>query len=160
MSAAPFTIARADGRSNAQVIIDLVKDDEPGAIYRYDRLIEVLSSGMKRVYDLRSVQGIVRNSRPRLLRELQRALRNLPGTGYRLVHANEQRSVAMIHTRKSDVQQKTAVQLLQNVRWDEMDANNRQAHQGVLMIVSAIYSQQKGFEKRLRAIEDVIKKNH
>jgi hypothetical protein len=39
-----------------------------------------------------------------------------------------------------------------------MDENQRQAHQGQLMVLDAIVTQQQSMEQRMRRIEDAIKK--
>jgi hypothetical protein len=50
------------------------------------------------------------------------------------------------------------VQTLQHVRWDEMDTNHRLAHEGQLLLTSALYSQMRLLETRQRSVEDSIKK--
>lgn len=152
-----FKIARVDGRSNAQVIIDCVKDGEPGRVYGYDELAAALSVGTDRTYGIESVRASVIAACPRLLRESQRTLYNVRRVGYRLSHATDHNRLGLQRTRRADVQMRRGVQILQHVRWDEMDENSRKIHEGTLMVVGAFYQQQQAMERRLSAVETAIK---
>lgn len=151
-----FAIVRLDGRSNQQVILDFVRDHEPGHLYTYDVLAEELGRGTERVYSVQTVQSIVRQCAPRLSKEQARVLRNVPRVGYRLAHASEHVSLALTHTRKSEVQLHRGFEVLSHVRLEEMDENQRKAHEGHLMITGALYQNQRMMWRKQQAVERAL----
>lgn len=151
-----FEITRIDGRSNAQVIIDLTKDAEPGRIFTYPELASALESGADKKYSVSAIRGAVVGAMPRLLKESQRALYSVRRVGYRLAAANEHGPLAVIRKRKADTQLKWGLRILKHVRWDELDPNTRTAHQGQLMVLEGLYRQQHAFDNRLKDVEKAI----
>ena len=146
-----FEITRADGRSNQQVLLDRVKKDEPDTRYAYDELQELL--GFK---DRSRVQQVVTSAIPRMLREFGRTLMNIRGEGYRLARANEHMMLAHDRKRRSDRQMKIGLATLRHVHWDEMDEQTRLAHQGQLIIMTAICENQRLMQSRQDSIEASI----
>jgi hypothetical protein len=153
-----FKVTREDGRSNADVVIDLVKDGVPPRVYQYDEIIDALHVGTEHSYTIRDVQGIVARLYPRLLKEQARALHNIRGVGYRIAPAGYHLVLANHRHDKADKQLLRAMQTLEHVRWDEMDANQRMAHEGQLLISAAMYQQMKALERRTSAVEDAIQR--
>lgn len=152
-----FTIARRDGRSNQQVVLDLVQHAEPGTIFTYAEIIQALSVGTDRTFRISAVQGIVRSSARRLLREYQRALRTITGVGYKVAHANEHSQLSLIRKRRGDAQIKMGLLLLTEVRRDEMDPQVLKSHDAQLMIISGMYHNMQDFDRRLTRIEKAIR---
>jgi len=152
-----FEITRLDGRSNSQVVLDHVKDKPPGTVFSYEELQAALSSGTSRRYSQSDVQSIVTAAYPRLLKEQARALHNVRLVGYRLAPAAHHVVLANGRQAKADKQMLRGLQTLQNVRWDEMDANQRMAHEGQLLVVGALFHQMRALERRQSAIEAAIK---
>jgi alkylated DNA nucleotide flippase Atl1 len=151
-----FEIARRDGRSNVQVLLDLVKAAEPGRVFTYDEIAEALGTETERSYSREAVQAIVASAYSRLLKEQQRALYNVRELGYRVAHANEHSRLAMTRKHRADVQMLRGLQTLENVRTEEMDPQSRQSHEGMLMVVGAMYQNQRAMDRRLRAVEEAI----
>ena len=157
MNAKNFAIGRTDGRSNSQVIIDLVKENgAPDTIFSYEELKAVLNAGAPRVFGDADTQVIVRNSLPRLNRELQRTLVNVRGSGYRVAWGNEHLSLALRHESKADRQLKRGLTLLKNVRRDEMSANELRQHDGMLLVLGAIHGQQQQLVRRQNEVERTL----
>lgn len=152
-----FKVKRDSGKSNSEVLIDFVKDFHPGHIFTYDVLSNVLSAGTDRQYDVAEVQRIVASATSRLLKEQAIALHNIRYTGYRLAPASYHITLAGNRQNKADKQMRLGVQTLQNVRWHELSENERLAHQGQLLITSALYNQIRSLEKRQSAIESAIR---
>lgn len=152
-----FHIRRDDGRSNQDVIIDYVKDGLPGSIYTYNELIDALNEGSPTVHDRRSLYGIVISSTHRLLEDHQRTLKNIRGTGYQLAHASDHSRLAVERKHRADTQVKRGLDLLRNVRWDELNPNQRTLHESQLLIISGLYEQQQAFDRRLSKIESAIR---
>lgn len=153
-----FAISRQDGRSNAQVLIDYVKAGEAGRVFSYEELQAELSAGTDREFSVGDVQGVVVEAGRRLLSEHCIALDNIRNTGYRIAPAADHSRLALTRTRKADLQIKRGMSLLKNVRWDEMDANARTAHEGMLLVMSSFHGQQQAFDKRLRSLERAFAK--
>lgn len=153
-----FKIVRIDGRSNSQVIIDYVKDGAPGTIYTYDELANALRAGVDRQFERTEVQSIVTSACSRLLKEHSRTLHNVRYKGYRLAPAAYHLTIAHERTSKADRQMQRGVQVLQNVRWNEMDQNQRMAHEGQLIIIGTLCQQMKAFERRQASIESAIRR--
>lgn len=151
MSIVRFEISREDGRSNQQVIIDHVSREDPGKLFTYTELAEALNEGADRSFEKPDVQSAVNAAKSRLLKEHQRALSNVRGTGYKLAHATEHVVLAGDHRRRADRQFSKGLGVLRNVRWNEMDEVSRTAHQGTLMITESIYANQQALEKQQNA---------
>lgn len=151
-------ITRADGRSNGQVILDLVEGKAPGSLFSYQDLSDALSVGTDKRYTRQEVQRIVTMTCPRMLKEQARTLHNVPNVGYRIAQAAYHMTLANDRKSRADKQMLRGVQVLENVRWDEMDGNQRLAHQGQLLIMGALYQSQKALERRQMAVEQAIQK--
>jgi len=151
-----FAITRDDGRSNAQVVVDLVKDGAPGRIYTIEEFQAALAVGTDRTFDLRAVQQIVRNMTNALEKTYKRTLHAVPTVGYRLACAKEHMGLAVLRQDKANRQLRKGLHILENVRYDEMDENTRSAHEGHLILTSAIYRNQIALESRMRRVEETI----
>lgn len=152
-----FTVTRLDGRSNAAVLIDYIKDGAPDRLYGYAELGAALEVGSTRRFEPKDVRAVVTAAYPLVLKKLDRALQNVRGVGYRIARAGEHKQLALTRTRRADVQMKRGWQTLQHVRFEEMSEAERLAHEGTLMIVGALYQQQQAMDRRLRAVEDAIR---
>lgn len=153
-----FKITRKDGRSNAQVLLDYVKDKDAGTVFTYDEIAAELSAKSGRTYTEKDVQQSVQKLYPRLLKEQARALHNVRNVGYRIAPAGFHVALAVDRKSKADRQLLRGVQTLEHVRWEEMTPNQRTAHEGQLMIIGALYQQSRAVEKRVSLIEEAIKK--
>jgi len=158
MSLQLFATSRTDGRTDSEVLIDLVREAQPETIFTFDELGEALSKGTSKTFDKQAVQAVVSRSVLRLAKETQRALYNIRGVGYRVAAASEHSRLANHRKRRSDRQLTKGLAILQNVRWDEMDQNQRNAHQAQLMILQAVVTNQISLNRRMSRIEEAIKK--
>lgn len=154
---ARFKVARDDGRTDAQVVIDLVKDGTAGTLYTHDQIVAALSVGATREYTQHDVSGAVGRANKRLLREYQRRLHVVTGMGYRLAPASEHMALANGDRRRADTQLRKGLETLRHVRWDELEPEARKAHEGHLMVTEALYQAQAAQDRRLRAVEQVIR---
>ena len=154
-----FQTTRKDGRSNARVVIDFVKNAAAGHLFTYDELSAALSKGSNRKYGQKEITRIIGTVYPRLLKEHARALHSVRGIGYRIAPAGYHLELASDRQTRADRQMLRGVQTLENVRWDEMDANQRMAHEGQLLITGALYRQMKALERRQSAVERAIKRS-
>jgi hypothetical protein len=91
-----------------------------------------------------------------MLKEQARTLQNVRNHGYRIAHGSSHMSLANQRRHKADKQMKVGLMVLQNVKWDELDANQRLAHEGQLLIVGALYQQMNAMERRQSAVERAL----
>jgi hypothetical protein len=153
-----FQIARLDGRSDADVIYDTVAKAEPGTVFPFDDLVRALrdTGPTDRNVTVSTVRHAVRRVYTRLLRDEARTLQNIVGVGYRIAEASAHQTIAKARQRRADVQLHRGVQVLQHVRWEEMDANTRAAHEGTLLLLSALSQQQRQLSRRQSRIETAL----
>lgn len=152
-----FEIARADGRSDAEVILDIVKDCTPGTVIDYEQMAGNLAIGTDREYSNKDVQSIICRSEKKLAQQLSRALVNVRGKGYKVALAEDHQMIAGRKKDRAHKLLKRGLTVLKHVRWDEMDENQRRAHEGQLMIVSALTTAVDGMEQRLQRVENAIR---
>lgn len=152
-------ITRKDGRSNRQVISDLVKDARPGTILSDEVICDALSAGSNHTYTPKQAQQAVCQAYPKVLKDTSRALHRVKNVGYRVAAAAQHVTLANDRQTRAERQMKRGLITLQNVRWDEMDSNQRRAHEGQLMISSALYQAVSALERRQSNIEEIIRKN-
>ena len=157
MKIVPFKASRPDGRSDIRVLLDLVKDQPAGTAYSFDELREALQVGTGRKFAEPAIRNAVSRSFRKMLKEQQRTLHSLKGYGYRLAFAQDHMRLAEERKHRANVQMGRGLLTLQQVRWDEMDAATRAAHEGTLMIVSALIEQQRALERRMSRIETAIR---
>lgn len=153
-----FAVSRLNGKSDAQVVIEMMREDEPGTLYTFDRLIEELQRESPREFSRSDVCGVIARSLPRVERELKRTLVSVRDTGYRLALASDHVMVGTSRKARADKQLKRGLSALQNVRWDEMTEDQRRAHTGTLLIVSALHHNMSALDDRLSRVERAVSK--
>jgi hypothetical protein len=153
-----FEATREDGRSDVDVVLDLMHLAEPGTVFTYGDLIEALSDGTEREIDTRVVGRAVRAARRKMLDLYQRTATCVPNVGYRLARASEHKGIALVHRKKSERQMRWAVDTLNNVRWDEMDPNARMAHEAQLTIMAGMYQALQAVRKTQDRHERMLRK--
>jgi hypothetical protein len=151
-----FVISRDDGRSDAEVLIDLVQKRDPGDLLSYDDLAKDLSLGTNRKYERTDVQSSVNRAERKLAVTAQRALLNVRNQGYRVALASEHQTIAGRKRERSEKLLKRGLIVLQHVDWSAMDDNERRAHEGQLLIVGGLYSAMQGIDNRLSRIEKAL----
>ena len=152
-----FEIGRKSGKSDAEVLLDLVEQAKPGEILDYDLLCRTLSEGTAREYSRQDVQGSVGRAERKLAVGLSRALLNVRGVGYKVALAEEHQTIAGRKRDRSNKLLRRGLTVLQHVRWDEMDDNARRSHEGHLMVTAALCQAVSGIEQRLNRVEDAIR---
>lgn len=147
---------REDGRTQTQVLIDAVRDKPPGSLLTYEELLGALNHGAPRLHTREDLISVATRACRRLLREHQRTLDNVRNIGYRVAPAVDHQRIAQTRKRKADRQLSVGVETLRNVRWDELDPESRKAHEGALLVMSALWEQQRALERRQNAVEELL----
>jgi NAD-dependent DNA ligase len=153
-----FTTTRPDGRSNADVLIDLVEKAAVDTVFGYEELANLLSHDNK-TFDKHGVLSVVSSCGDRVVVTTQRALRNVRGVGYRVIPASEHRELANWHNDRANRQIVKGLKRLQHVKWDELTKEQRDLHEGTLLIVGGMLTQQRAQEERLRRLEQIVERN-
>jgi len=155
-----FEVKRKDGRSNTQVICDLVgSNNAPGRVFSYKEIGEALSVGSDREFDRPDIQQAVRNAGPKLGKIHQRALQNVRQTGYRLAKAEEHMGLAVDRQVKASRQLKRGYEILRDVKEDEIkDEQVRLALRGQFLVMSGLFHAVAAHERRLGRVEKLIDK--
>jgi hypothetical protein len=151
-----FRASRADGRSDRRIVIDLAANATPGDTFTFDTLLRALQEGTERTIGHATVGAAVRTANQWLLKEQKILLHSVPGVGYRIAHATEHRGLALVRKRAADRQLAWGVKTLQHVRWDEMDANSRAAHEAQLMIMGSLYQAVRALGARQTKLEKLV----
>jgi hypothetical protein len=133
----PFEPTRPNGKSDRRLVVELVRDADPGTLFDFKTLTSALQWGTTREINRRVITAAVTAANRTLLVEQKRILHSIAGVGYRLAHANDHTRLADGRKARAHAQLQWAVDTLAHVRWDEMDPNVRAAHEAQLMIVAA-----------------------
>lgn len=152
----PFTPSRSDGRSDKRVVYELTKDAEPETLFRYDELKEALEDGLDKEIERSRVYRAVASANRLLLRENRRYLSVVKGTGYRMTPANEHVPLSLIRKSRAETQLAAGVDLLRQVRYDELNDAERQLAQGTLLVFDGFYRAIKSSETRHSRQEETI----
>ena len=148
--------ARPDGRTRAQVVLDLVGDAPPDTVFVYERIAESLSDGSDTAFDRQSVQQVIRDANKQLLETRQRVLRNVKNVGYRVAQAREHSELATQRVSRSRKQMRWAVRTLQHARTDEMTEQERQLHNAQLIINTELFEQQERMRRDQKRLVDLV----
>jgi hypothetical protein len=147
---------RSNGKSDRTVLLELFFSGKAGQVYTFDEIGAALSKDSTRVFNTAAVRSAVGASYRALLKEQSRAIHSVRGVGYRLAEASDHNRLAVIRKTRADKQFATGMLTLQQVRWDEMPTDARHAHEGTLMLYSALHQQQRAMESRLSRVENAI----
>jgi len=155
-----FEIRRADGRSHQEVLINHVAQSEPGTIFRYESLLEVMNDGVDPDHPLDRFRlcAIVRLANLQLLKSYQRELRNIRRTGFRMASASEQLVLAEHRRGKAKRQMSRGLLDVENIRFDELTASEQLLHARQIVGFKIVYHMIRGLHARQDRQEEVIEK--
>ena len=151
-----FTPSRPDGRSDRRIVYELVQDAEPETLFDYAQITEALQDGIDLPIRRDRVYRAVAAGNRTLQRERKRTLAPVPGRGYRIARADEHLSLAVVRKAKAETQLKAGIDLLRNVRLDELSEPHRTLHVGQLMILDGVYRMAHASQQRIERQEQVI----
>jgi hypothetical protein len=155
-----FKITRSNGKSDGEVLAEIVSKARPGDLISYADLSAGLGADVPGGFAVRDVQSVVARSERKLATEQKRCLLNVRGQGYRVALAGEHQTIAGRKRDRAKAHLKRGLMVLQHVDWDAMDENTRRAHEGQLMVVGALHSAMSGLDQRVTRIEDAIRKRN
>ena len=84
----PFKPSRDDGRSDKQVVLDLVRTKKRGDFIPYEEFVDALAEGTDRDIERHHAQVAVRSAERTLLEDHQMVLKNVRGQGYLVAQPN------------------------------------------------------------------------
>ena len=153
-----FAPSRTDGRSDRAIILDLARAAEPGSVITYDAISVALRSGTDRAITREVIGAAARAASRRLLRETQRCLAVIPKVGYRVSVGSDHHGLAVQRYHRADKQLLLGVDVLQQVRRDEMTPNQQMQHDGMLIVMSSLVAMTESTRRRQDKIEAAIAK--
>lgn len=151
-----FKPTREDGRSDRRVVYELIADSEPDSRVTYDDLIDALQEGLDEPVGKPRVYQAVAQANSTLLREKSRYLSVVRGEGYRVIRADEHMGVALGKKDRAEKSIRKGVEILRNVRADELSPEQRNAHQGTLMVVGGMLQMMRDSERRHERADSLI----
>lgn len=152
----PFAPSRLTGKSDAAIVCDLARGAEPGTVLTYEQIGAALSVDTARTITREVASAAARAASKRLLKEAQRCLIAIPKVGYRVSRGDDHHGVAMTRYHRADTQLKHGLGVLQYVRRDEMTQNQLLAHDGTLIVLSALCQMTTAAKNRQDKIEAII----
>jgi len=151
-----FHPSRSDGRSDRRVVFELVQDAEPETLFPFEELMAALQDGLDAPVRRDRVYRAVSAGNKTLQRERKRTLAPVQGVGYRIARADEHLSLAIIKKSRAETQIKDGIELLRNVRLDELPEPHKTLHVGQLMLLDGVYRMTKATEKRQERQDKVL----
>ncbi len=152
----PFVPSRSNGRSDRQVIYDLLQDAEPESLFTYDALERVLSEGLTEPVSRDRIYRAASAGNRTLLKSKQRCLRVVRGTGYRVARADEHLEVARTFETSAQRKIRRGLDVLRDTRIDELTPTQRSIHEGHLLITAGLYQAVQAVSRRQDQQEQVI----
>lgn len=157
MNAKPFTASRLDGRSDRQVVFELMRDAEPGTLFTFAAIEDALQAGIADSIGRPRACAAVRLAKKTLQQQVNRSVKAVRGRGYRLLMASEHVGVAVTHESRAIKQMKAGLAILQHCRLDEMSESDRTRHQGYTLTMVGTMNALTHQNARLTRIEKVLK---
>jgi hypothetical protein len=151
-----FEPSRADGRSDAQVILDLCGDVAPDTAFTHGQIIEALEAGLDKRVTRQRVYAAVAAGNKRLLKQKQRYLRVVRGVGYRVIRADEHLDTALSKTDSAEAMYRKGLAILKDARMDELTPTQKALHEGQFMLLGAVYRQMRDVHNRQKRHDGVL----
>lgn len=160
MSLQPFNkTSRKDGRSDGQVVFDLVLNMKPNDILTYETLLEELQKDVDTdviEFDRNRVYGAIRGANKKLLKKESRYLAVVRGQGYKLITAEEHLGVALSKKNTAQKYMKTGVEILQHTVMDELSPTHKIAHEQTMLLMKGLYQKIKHHDQRIGETETLL----
>lgn len=152
--------SRPDGRTNSEILVQLVSDTEPGTLLTYSEIGDCLSIGAGFLYGRKETQGAVNGARVALLKNCSRALINVRDYGYRVAEASQHMLVAQRHGKRAMKQSTKQWLTLAHTKLQEIkDPAAREMHVAQLNIAGSIIQATRALAAKTAKIEDILKRN-
>jgi hypothetical protein len=153
-----MSIGRSDGRSNTQVVVDLVAGSPAETVFTYDEIGAVLAEGTDTSYDKSRVAQVVRDANTKLLKKHSTELVCVRNVGYAIAPAKQHLTLSDTRRAKAGRQLKRAALTLRHVRESELDPNTRAVLTAHRLILGAVMSAVESIEARQAEQEEAMKK--
>jgi hypothetical protein len=158
-----FQPTRRDGRSDRQVVYELMQDAEPGVVFAHDVIADALQSGVADPITPERASAAARAANRLLLRERRRTMLAVRGIGYRILAACEHVGASLSRRERAESQVRAGLSILRECRLDELSETQRKLHEGQLLVMSGVYDAVRytnarvdRHEKALRALTDRV----
>jgi len=120
-----FLPVRADGRSDVQVILEMLRGAEPDTLFTYQQMADALGVGIDTEVTREKIQRAAVVAIKRLEEEEKRTATVMPRLGYRIARANEHSYIAGGRKRRGTRQLARGRHTLESTRLDELTQAER-----------------------------------
>lgn len=151
-----FEPSRSNGQSDRQIVFALVSGAEPGTTFTHEQLRDALQKGIDKPISMQRIYKAAGKANHDLGREEQRALGAVPGIGYRVLAANEHHGAALVRKGMAEKNMRRGIELLRDVREDELDPAALQLYRGTAMVWSGVMQAMRASTRRHDKQEDLI----
>ncbi len=147
---------RQDGRSDIDLLRDLIVEPIPGVVYPFEAISEALSYGLAQPVTKNRMYSAIAQFNRVLLPETKRILRSIRGVGYAVAYASDHAELSTARRRKAERQLEKGYQTIMHVRTAELTPAERSLRDGMLTMMSGIYRMVKNGEARHDRTEALI----
>lgn len=148
-----FQPSRADGRTDAEVVYDLVEKATPNDEFPYEAIIEVLQDGVDYPITRKHVHNSVRRANVLLLESRSRSLQVVRNMGYRVIRAQEHMQYAKRHEKRAERQVSSALRLIKHTKMSELPEASRRLHEQQYIALDGLHSMFRATNRRQERTE-------
>lgn len=152
----PFTPSREDGQTDADVLAKVIQKHEPGDLFPYGELGRLLEEGTNRKLDKQKVQSILAKTGAQVLKRTAREWVNVRGVGYKIAYAADHLGLSVHRKEKGFRQMKRSLLTLQHTNESELTEDERNKHDGHMLIMTGMLQKVQEHDRRLDRIERVL----
>lgn len=157
-----FQPSREDGRSDRQIVIDLVETAQSGDLLTHEEILSALQEESDREFDRSHVYRAAGAASRWLIKNSKKALVPVRGKGYRVSFPDDFHSLTLVRRDRASTQLNRGVEVLEGAPYEEMSETVREAIAPLQVLMIGAYAQLHAHHRRLRrhdaAIEDLSKR--
>jgi hypothetical protein len=151
-----FAPSREDGRSDRQVVIDLVETSQPGDMLYHNEILEELREGTDRDIRREHVYRAANAASRWLIKHSKQALVPVRGQGYRVSVPDDFHGLTLVRRDRASTQLARGNEVVEHAPFGDMSDEIRQAMLPLAILISGAYGQLHAHHRRLARHDDVI----
>jgi len=157
-----FQPSREDGRSDRQIVIDMVEMAEAGDLLTHDDILHALQEDSDREFDRSHVYRAAGAASRWLIKNSKKALVPVRGKGYRVSYPDDFHGLTLVRRDRASMQLNRGVEVLEGAPYEEMSEVVREAIAPLQVLMIGAYAQLHAHSRRLKrhdaAIESLSKR--
>lgn len=153
---ARFEPSREDGRSDRQVVVDLVEEHQPDDVLSHAEILAALREGTDREIGPEHVYRAAGAASRWLIKNEKKALVTMRGQGYRISVPDDFHSLTLVRRDRASTQLNRGREVLENAPLDGMTEAVREAMVPLTILIGGAYAQLHAHQQRLKRHEGAI----